>query len=102
MTYRRFVDPQGSLWEAWEVHPMVVERRINAERRANAREEVDRRKQQEFRLVIPRELSRGWLAVQSTAAKVRLSPIPEGWMQLSDSDLADLVARLSRSEQAAS
>ena len=52
--------------------------------------------------MIPRELSRGWLAVQSTAAKVRLSPIPEGWMQLSDSDLADLIARLSRSEQAAS
>ena len=33
MTYRRFIDPQGGLWEAWEVHPLVVERRVNAERR---------------------------------------------------------------------
>ena len=81
---------------------MVVERRVNAERRASIREDVDRRKQQEFRLVIPRELSRGWLAVQSSAAKVRLSPIPEGWMHLTDFELADLIARLSRTEQAAS
>jgi hypothetical protein len=102
MTYRRFTDPQGGLWEAWEVHPLVVERRVNAERRASAREDIDRRKQQEFRLVIPRELSRGWLAVQSAAAKVRLTPIPDGWMHLTDYELADLVARSARSEQAAS
>ena len=102
MTYRRFTDPHGGLWEAWEVHPLVVERRVNAERRMNARDEGDRRKQQEFRLVIPRELSRGWLAAQSAAAKVRLSPIPEGWMHLSDHELADLVVRSATSEQAAS
>lgn len=102
MTYRRFTDPQGSLWEAWEVHPMVVERRVNAERRSSTRDDADRRKQQEFRLVIPRELSRGWLAVQSAVAKVRVTPIPPGWMDLSDHELADLVARSSRSEQAAS
>jgi hypothetical protein len=81
---------------------MVVERRVNAERRANTREDADRRKQQEFRLVIPGELRRGWLAVQSATVKVRLSPIPDGWTNLSDDELADLVARSSRSEQAAS
>jgi hypothetical protein len=102
MSYRRFTDPQGGVWEAWEVHPMVVERRVNAERRSNARDEGDRRRQQEFRLVIPRELSCGWLAAQSAAAKVRLCPIPEGWMNLSDQELADLVVRSSTSEQAAS
>ena len=102
MSYRRFTDPQGGVWEAWEVHPMAVERRVNAERRLNSRDEGDRRKQQEFRLVIPRELSRGWLAVQSAAAKVRLSPIPDGWMHLSDHELVDLVARSSTSAQAAS
>ena len=102
MTYRRFTDRHGGLWEAWEVHPVVVERRVNAERRANSREDADRRKQQEFRLVIPGELARGWLAVQSTVAKVRLSPIPDGWMNLSDHELADLVAQSSRNEQAAS
>ena len=102
MTYRRFTDPQGGLWEAWEVHPLLVERRVNAERRMNARDEGDRRRQEEFRLVIPRELSRGWLAVQSAAAKVRLSPIPDGWMNLTDQELSELVVRSSTSEQAAS
>ena len=102
MTYRRFTDPQGGLWEAWEVHPLLVERRVNAERRMNARDEGDRRRQEEFRLVIPRELSRGWLAVQSVAAKVRLCPIPEGWMNLSDQELADLVVRSSTKEHTAS
>ena len=102
MTYRRFTDPQGGQWEAWEVHPLAVERRVNAERRMSARDDGDRRKQQEFRLVIPGELSRGWLAVQSAAAKVRLSPIPDGWMHLSDHELADLVSRSATNEQAAS
>ena len=102
MTYRRFTDPQGGQWEAWEVHPLAVERRVNAERRMSARDDGDRRKQQEFRLVIPGELSRGWLAVQSAAAKVRVTPIPEGWMHLSDYELADLVIRSATNEQAAS
>jgi hypothetical protein len=104
MTYRRFYDSSGSAWEAWEVHPLAVERRVNAERRASTREEPsDRRSSpREFRLVIPRELSAGWLAVQGSTVKVRLTPIPDGWMRLSDAELAELVARSARSAQAAS
>lgn len=103
MTYRRFNDAQGCAWEAWEVHPLAVERRVNAERRAIARDESDRRRrQQEFRLVIPQELSHGWLAVQGGTTKIRLTPIPEGWMHLTDQQLAELVARATKSAQAAS
>jgi hypothetical protein len=103
MTYRRFNDPQGGVWGAWEVHPLAVERRVNAERRANPREDSDRRRgQHEFRLVIPRELSAGWLAVQGASIKVRVTPIPDGWMSLSDHELSELVARSARSAQAAS
>ena len=103
MTYRRFNDAQGCAWEAWEVHPLAVERRVNAERRAIARDESDRRRrQQEFRLVIPQELSQGWLAVQGGTTKIRLTPIPEGWMHLTDQQLAELVARATKSAQAAS
>src|SRR5215217_159686 len=97
MTYRRFSDSQGSAWEAWEVHPLAVERRVNAERRASKREDADRRRaHREFRLVIPRELSRGWLAVQGGPVKIRITPIPDGWSTLTDEELADLVARAAR------
>jgi hypothetical protein len=93
MVYRRFTDPQGALWEAWEVHPSAVERRVNADRRARARLEPDRRKQQEFRLEIPRELSSGWLAFQKGATKIRVTPIPEGWATLTDVELTKLLTR---------
>jgi hypothetical protein len=97
MSYRRFSDVNGGSWEAWEVHPTAVERRVNAERRARARTEPDRRKSREFRLVIPRELSDGWLAVQGTATKLRVAPIPDGWMKLTDRELVELVARSTNS-----
>ena len=74
MSYRRFSDVNGSSWEAWEVHPTAVERRVNADRRAQPRHEPDRRHNREFRLVIPRELA-------------------DGWMRLSDVELVELVAR---------
>jgi len=93
MSYRRFSDMNGGSWEAWEVHPTAVERRVNAERRAHRRNDPDRRKSREFRLVIPRELSGGWLAVQGTTTKVRLAPIPDNWMRLTDRELVELVAR---------
>jgi len=96
MSYRRFSDPEGGSWEAWEVHPSAVERRVNADRRAQPRDESDRRGQHEFRLVIPGELSSGWLAVQGSASKIRLAPIPDGWMDLSDSQLVELVAQAAR------
>jgi hypothetical protein len=95
MTYRRFTDSQGGLWEAWEVHPTVVERRVNADRRANARPDGDRRRLQEFRLEVPRELARGWLAFQKGATKIRVTPIPEGWTSLTDLELTALMARSS-------
>jgi len=103
MSYRRFSDPEGGSWEAWEVHPTAVERRINADRRALPRGDADRRRQHEFRLIIPGELSGGWLAVQNSTAKIRLAPIPEGWIHLSDQELVELVARAAReAEQTAS
>jgi hypothetical protein len=93
MSYRRFNDSDGRAWEAWEVHPTAVERRMNTERRTSARKNADRRQSHEFRLAIPNELRQGWLAVQGSQAKIRLAPIPDGWMALSDTELASLVVR---------
>lgn len=96
MSYRRFTDGQGRTWEAWEVHPAAVERRVNSERRRLARiAAMDRRRLRDLRLVIPRELRNGWLALQGATGKLRIAPIPDGWMHLSDEQLARLVSRTS-------
>jgi hypothetical protein len=95
MSYRQFKDGEGRAWEAWEVHPSVVERRMQFERRNQPREPSDRRSQREFRLVMPRELREGWLAVQRGEAKLRVAPVPDGWMHLTDAELAELVERVS-------
>ena len=75
---------------------------MNTDRRARERQATDRRRAREFRLVIPRELSAGWLALQGRSRKIRLSPIPEGWMHLSDEQLAALVRREPAARRAAS
>jgi hypothetical protein len=93
MNYRRFTDSAGHVWEAWEVDPWAVERRLASDRRDTPRDSLDRRRSDQFRLMIPNELRDGWLAFQGHAAKLRLAPIPEGWMLLSDEQLGSLVAR---------
>jgi hypothetical protein len=93
MSYRRFTDSDGRTWEAWEVHPSVIERRMNADRRSEPRDSSERRISKEFRLVIPGELREGWLALQGNTERLRLSPIPDGWIHLSDEELSGLVDR---------
>jgi hypothetical protein len=94
MSYRRFDDTEGRAWEAWEVHPSMVERRLNRDRRAERRQEaVERRVAPEIRLIIPLELREGWLALQGRNERLRISPIPEGWMNLTDEELRRLVIR---------
>lgn len=102
MAYRRFNDSEGRAWEAWEVHPAVVERRVNTERRTGSRDTAERRQVGEFRLVIPCELQEGWLALQAQSAKLRVSPIPDGWMHLSDEELRGLVERAASLPQGSS
>jgi hypothetical protein len=103
MSYRRFNDSEGRAWEAWEVHPSAVERRLSTDRRSESRMAPDRRRAPDFRLVIPRELRDGWLALQGRDQRLRLSPIPDGWMHLSDEELCRLVMRAgAQSEQRAS
>lgn len=93
MGYRRFEDNDDISWEVWEVHPAVVERRLNADRRSVGRDTPDRRGEVEIRFPIPRELEGGWLAFQSPSEKRRLAPIPSHWMALSDDELAALCRR---------
>ena len=98
MNYRRFTDSAGCVWEAWEVDPWAVERRLAADRRGLPRDSLERRRSDQFRLMIPNELRDGWLAFQGLTSKVRLAPIPDGWMSLSDEQLIRLVARSTRKD----
>jgi hypothetical protein len=92
MSYRRFTDSEGRAWEAWEVHPLAVERRMNTTR-SDVSPDAERRAGGEFRLVIPRALRDGWLTFQASTQTVRLAPIPSGWAHLSDEELSVLVAQ---------
>lgn len=40
---------------------------------------------------MPPELQGGWLAFQAAKEKFRVAPIPEGWVHLSDDELARLI-----------
>jgi hypothetical protein len=110
MAYRNFVDEQGTHWEVWEILPQMVERRLGAERRLqNAAETgdwgddppvIDRRVLRDRRTLgrtrpAPRvnlgsAMNRGWLAFESEEERRRLCPIPAGWDQVDDRDLAAL------------
>lgn len=52
--------------------------------------------------MIPRELSAGWLALQGMDQRLRLSPIPDGWVHLTDEELCRLVMRANRQAERAS
>jgi hypothetical protein len=72
---------------------------MNSDRRSERRPSADRRQQHEFRLAIPRELREGWLALQGQEQRLRLTPIPDGWVHLTDDELCRLVLRAANREQ---
>src|SRR3954452_21109191 len=87
MGYRKFEDENGRQWEAWEVQPSVVERRINDERRGESRETPDRRQTNTGEFSIPARLHGGWLAFQTDSERRRLAPIPADWAKMTDREL---------------
>ena len=87
MAHRQFKDQEGRLWEAWDVHPMSVARKLRAERaEQSGREVVD----DEGTFALPNALRDGWLAFQTAGETRRLAPIPSNWDQRSDRALAEL------------
>ena len=74
----------------WAVLPEMVERRLNAERRAAPRDKPDRRQHVDIRFRMAPELRQGWLAFQSGYERRRLVPIPRAWETLDDTQLATL------------
>lgn len=67
--HRTFVDVRGVTWSVWAVHPQHT-----GTQRAGLRGTY----------------LQGWLAFVCEAEKRRLSPVPDGWMQVDDSELERL------------
>lgn len=77
--HRTFVDVRGVTWSVWAVHPQH-----SGTHRAGLRGTY----------------LQGWLAFVCEAEKRRLSPVPEGWMEVDDAELERLcgAAELAKPE----
>ena len=105
MAFRDFVDSDGLEWQAFDVIPRTTERRT-AERRSGEtraveegaeteRRESDRRFVGTGRATLTSTVRSGWLVFERGAERRRLSPIPENWQRLTDSEL-DAYLRVAR------
>jgi hypothetical protein len=99
MAHRTFRDDNGRAWDAWEVIPTAVERRMLIHASAGPARS-DRRRRKEARVVVPHDLQKGWLAFQSGVERKRLAPIPPGWSEMSDAELNHLLKHAERRARA--
>lgn len=77
------------MWDVWTVTPSKVERRDRAERPRPPRG-LERRRQEEYRVLLGEQWASGWLAFETKGEKRRLAPIPEGWDKLGPNELERL------------
>ena len=82
-------------WEVFEVKPGPCDHRSPTVDLADAPERDDRRHRSEPRWFIPEDLCGGWLAFYRDGERRRLWPVPGGWYELSDDELAALLSRSS-------
>ena len=92
MAYRTFLDEDGIEWRVWEVRPTLAERRVLRERRGSSRPAVERRQSHQPRAVVREDLRDGWLAFRSDVEHRRRAPIPEGWEEMSEEELREILA----------
>src|ERR1043165_9223243 len=92
MVHRSFRDNDGREWDAWEVVPTAVERRIAKSGGWTA----DRRHTQETRVLVPDDLQHGWLAFQCGRERRRLAAIPDDWSEMTGEQLRELLERAER------
>lgn len=109
MSYRTFVDRDGSYWQVWDSQPTRVERRApQAERRrprtlpwhgAERRAGTDRRVTSQRRIMLSEGFGSGWLTFESLQEKRRLNPIPSHWETMTETELRSLCEKARRVER---
>lgn len=96
--HRIFRDDAARLWNAWDVHPVWGERRVEQRRMReggppaalNNRRRRERRVGNGLRIALPPRLARGWIAFECGDDRRRVAPIPDGWDALDDAGLRTL------------
>ena len=85
MAYRIFIDSNGVEWQAWDVLPKAVERRIRNRRICREplpfaeRRHVERRQVEGRWTPLTSGLRDGWLCFDGAGSRRRLMPIPPDW-----------------------
>jgi hypothetical protein len=112
MSYRTFVDKDGSYWQVWDSQPTRVERRVSSEDRRRQRTlpwrgherrtGIDRRTTAQRRITLSEGYGGGWLTFESPSEKRRLIPIPSRWDELSQGELRALCEKAKRIARAES
>jgi hypothetical protein len=115
MSYRTFVDRDGSYWQVWDSQPTRVERRHSESDRRHSRNfpwkgperrlGTDRRLTAQRRITLSEGYGSGWLTFESLDEKRRLIPIPAKWDDLSQPELralCDKAKRIAKIERNAS
>src|SRR5436190_839961 len=84
MSYRTFVDRDGSYWQVWDSQPTRVERRLSSEDRRRQRHfpwrgterrtGLDRRVTSQRRITLSSGYGAGWLTFESLTEKRRFIP----------------------------
>jgi len=90
---RRFTDDEGVLWEVWEAHPRLAERRRLRDRRTMARASSADRRVAPPDTVRPLADAAGWLVLRSDHEHRRRTPIRDGWELMPDYELLGLLHR---------
>lgn len=100
MAYRSFRTADGIDWDAWDVNPGQVERRLADRRHEDAASETDveRRRHAERRSQFGRRssllgLEQGWLCFEHDGEKRRLTPIPSDWPRCDEARLIEYCAQ---------
>ena len=85
MGYRTFFDSEGVEWQAWDVLPKAVERRMGDRRvhrellSFNERRTAERRQVHGRWTPLTSGLRDGWLCFDASGDRRRLTPIPTDW-----------------------
>ena len=94
MAYRIFIDSDGVEWQAWDVVPDDVERRLGERRESvegiagrERRAGTERRVTEGRWTVLSSGLVEGWLCFEATTVRKRLMPIPSDWSVCADEEL---------------
>lgn len=93
MAHREFRDENDRNWQVWDVIPTLIATRLNGEPRHSATGDHPerRRSNRASASSVATEMRDGWLAFQCQDESRRLAPIPAGWADLPNAELAALL-----------